>query len=355
LENSLNKRLVNRKIGFPDHLIVPFIIPVLAFILPFVFFDVRLTRPPYFSWNIYFTTLMITSANWAGSRYLLIRARTKYSHFDDTKRRLRVQGIWLLTYAVSVTNIIAVLVKSVCGLTFTDNHTVADHLIDANCAALFSTLTIVAIYETWYFMNELKHSVEEKEMLKRESLEAQLSALKTQVNPHFLFNNLNTLCAIIPDHPVQAVSFVKQLSKVYRHILEVKDEQYIDLSDELEVIKSYAFLLKTRFGNNLDIVIRVEDEKLHHKIVPLSLQLLMENAIKHNIISADHNLKVQIYAKNSNLVITNNLQRKNQIVESTSLGLKNIRNRYQLLTETPVMVYETMHDYTVWIPLIANE
>ena len=180
-------------------------------------------------------------------------------------------------------------------------------------------------------MNELRHSVEEKEMLKRESLKAQLNALKTQVNPHFLFNNLNTLISIIPENPKLAVDFVQQLSKVYRHILEVKDEQSILLKDELDVLKAYAFLLQTRFGNNLDVIINVPEEKLKKRIVPLSLQILMENAIKHNIVSSDKPLKIDVSAVNGKLVVSNNLQRKNQVNESTGIGLDNIRNRYKLL------------------------
>ncbi len=109
--------------------------------------------------------------------------------------------------------------------------------------------------------------------------------MRTQVNPHFLFNNLNTLSSLIPESPEHAVDFVQQLSKVYRHILEVKDEKSILLSKEMEVLEAYYFLLKTRFGNNLKVTIDIPCEKLDKKIVPLSLQLLMENAIKHNIVS----------------------------------------------------------------------
>src|SRR5436190_611814 len=100
----------------------------------------------------------------------------------------------------------------------------------------YVTTMIIAIYESIYFMNELRKSVEETENLKRESLSAQLNALRTQVNPHFLFNNLNTLCSLIPENPTHAVNFVQELSKVYRHILEVKDEKSILLKDELSVL-----------------------------------------------------------------------------------------------------------------------
>jgi LytS/YehU family sensor histidine kinase len=174
------------------------------------------------------------------------------------------------------------------------------------------------------------------------------------VNPHFLFNNLNTLSSVIPENPQQAVDFVQQLSKVYRHILEVKDEQSILLKDELDVMKAYAFLLQTRFGDNLDISIDVPEEKLKKRIVPLSLQILMENAIKHNIVSSEKPLKVIVSAVNGRLVVSNNLQKKNQVFESTGIGLDNIRNRCRLLGNGQVEVTENGANFTVSIPLIEN-
>ena len=203
-------------------------------------------------------------------------------------------------------------------------------------------------------MDQLRFSVEEKELLKRESLMAQLNALKTQVNPHFLFNNLNTLCSIIPENPDQAVAFVQQLSKVYRHILEVKDEKSIPLKDEMAVLEAYAFLLKTRFGDNLEIDMQVDPKQMEDLIVPLSLQLLMENAIKHNIVSQDRPLKIIVKIIDGRLVVSNNLQKKNQIIESTGIGLTNIRNRYKLLTDKLILVTETLNDFTVSIPLIQS-
>jgi LytS/YehU family sensor histidine kinase len=228
----------------------------------------------------------------------------------------------------------------------------ADIIIHSNSAAIFCTIMIIAVYESIYFMHELRHSVEETETLKRESLAAQLNALRTQVNPHFLFNNLNTLSSLIPENPKHAVDFVQQLSKVYRHILEVKDENSILLKDELEVLNAYAFLLKTRFDKNLQVTINIPPEKLLNKIVPLSLQILMENAIKHNIVSSDKPLHIDVFTENGSLVVSNNLQIKKQVNESTGIGLDNIRNRYKLISEKPVKVTESETNFTVSIPLI---
>jgi two-component system LytT family sensor kinase len=181
-----------------------------------------------------------------------------------------------------------------------------------------------------------------------------LNALRTQVNPHFLFNNLNTLCSLIPENPEHAVDFVQQLSKVYRHILEVKDEKTISLKEELDVLHAYTFLLKTRFDKNLTVNITIPSEKLQQHIVPLSLQILMENAIKHNIVSSDKPLLIDVFTVNGSLVVSNNLQMKNQVNESTGIGLDNIRNRYKLLSAIPVKVTASDSNFTVSIPLIDN-
>ena len=153
---------------------------------------------------------------------------------------------------------------------------------------------------------------------------------------------------------MQAVAFVQQLSKVYRHILEVKDEQRICLKEELDVLKAYAFLLQTRFGENLSISIDVPNEKLYKMIAPLALQILMENAIKHNIVSSDKPLRIEVFAENGRLVVSNNLQKKNQISESTGIGLDNLRNRYRLMSDKKVEVTEREGSFIVSIPLIEN-
>lgn len=341
------------KIGFNDGLLMLIGIPVLSFIIPIVFMNCRFSKPPYFTLDKFLVVIGITTAIWVGNRYIMIHSRTKYPQFTDVRKRLWYQSALMLLFTLAANISLGQLADKVFRR---DNVTLtlADIIIHSNSAAIFCTIMIIAIYESIYFMNELRKSVEEKEMLKRESLNAQLDALRTQVNPHFLFNNLNTLASVIPENQEQAVQFVQQLSKVYRHILEVQDQQSIPLKDELDVLKAYAFLLKTRFGDNLGITINVPEEKLKKKIVPLSLQILMENAIKHNIVSSDKPLKVDVYAENGHLVVHNNLQKKNQVNTSTGIGLDNIRNRCRLLGNGQVQVVENESSFTVSIPLIDN-
>lgn len=344
----------NCRIGFNDGLLIIIGIPLLSFIIPIVFFNCRFNRPPYLTWDKYFTTMIITTVIWLGNRYIMIYSRKKYPVFDEVRRRIIFQSVLMFIFTVTANTVMGIFTKNI----FADEHAAyfseTDILIHSNSAALFCTIMIIAIYESIYFMHQLRHSVEETENLKRENLAAQLNALRTQVNPHFLFNNLNTLSSIIPEDPKQAVDFVQHLSKVYRHILEVKDEKSISLKDELDLMNAYTFLLKTRFGDNLAVNINVSAEKMQKKIVPLSLQILMENAIKHNIVSAEKPLHIDVFAENGSLVISNNLQMKNQINESTGIGLDNIRNRYKLLSDKPVKVTESETNFTVSIPLIDN-
>jgi two-component system LytT family sensor kinase len=344
----------NCRIGFNDGLLMLFAIPLLSFIIPIVFFGCRLDRQPYFNAERFFSTLLTIVPLWLVNRIILIWCRKRFPRFDDVRKRLYVQAGLMLLVTLLGNNLLHYLLSQTI---FTNNAVSVfdtDHLITSNAAALFCLIMIIAIYESIYFMHELRRSVEETENLKRANLAAQLNALRTQVNPHFLFNNLNTLCSLIPENPGHAVDFVQQLSKVYRHILEVKDEKTISLKDELDVLNSYTFLLQTRFDKNLKVNISIPAEKLQKHIVPLSLQILMENAIKHNIVSSDKPLVIDVFAANGSLVVSNNLQMKNQVNESTGIGLDNIRNRYKLLSDMPVKVTASDSNFTVSIPLIDN-
>ena len=154
-------------------------------------------------------------------------------------------------------------------------------------ATLILSSLVITIYEALSFYIQLQRSVAEKAVLERQNVESQLEGLRNQVNPHFLFNSLNTLSYLIPEDADKAVRFVQQLSKVYRYVLESRDAKTILLSEELAFLKSYIFLLKERFGENLQINLRNLDGREMMSIVPLTLQMLFENAIKHNIISTE--------------------------------------------------------------------
>jgi sensor histidine kinase YesM len=221
----------------------------------------------------------------------------------------------------------------------------------AKIALIFLPLSLLITYALTFFRN-WKKSVVLHEQMKREHLALQYETLKSQVNPHFLFNSLNAVTSLISTDPDKAIVFVKKLSDVFRYVLEQKENEIISLETELQFLESYIFLQKIRFGENLNVNIDVSDRTFF--IIPLSLQMLVENAIKHNIISKEYPLTINISTKDTSyLAITNNLKKK-PALNSNNLGLENIRSRYKFFTSNPVLVTENEHEFRVEMPLIEK-
>ncbi len=214
---------------------------------------------------------------------------------------------------------------------------------------------ILAIYEIVYLYSLLQRSNVEKAQLEQQNIQSQLEGLKNQVNPHFLFNSLNTLAHVIPENPERGVSFVQKLSKVYRYILEIREKKLIPLSEELEFLYSYVYLMKERFGENFCVSINIPKENMNDLIIPLSLQILFENAIKHNIVSTKKPLNIEMFVeKDSKLIVRNNLQKKKQVASGTKTGLENIKNRYHFFSDEEVDVVVTQDSFIVVLPLLKN-
>jgi two-component system, LytTR family, sensor kinase len=203
------------------------------------------------------------------------------------------------------------------------------------------------------FINEYKNKQLETEELKRINIQAQLQAIKNQVNPHFLFNNLNVLSGmVIKDNP-DANKFIEEFSKVYRYILNSQDKELIVLQTELEFIKPYIFLLEKRFPESVSIELNIDEKYFHHYIVPAALQMLIENAIKHNVLSKAKPLEIKVYVNGAgNLTVKNNLQLKLQVEDSTQVGLKNIAQRYELTTGKSIDIVKNEFSFSVSLPLI---
>lgn len=219
-------------------------------------------------------------------------------------------------------------------------------------ASLILSALVITVYEAISFYIQLQRTVAEKAQLERQNVESQLEGLRNQVNPHFLFNSLNTLAYLIPEDSEKAVRFLQQLSNVYRYVLESRDARIIPLSKELEFLDAYVFLLQERFSENLKVKTLGLAGQSNCAIVPLSLQMLFENAIKHNVISVEKPLTIEVFIENGHLVIRNNLQKKNQVMDSTGVGLKNIQDRYRMLTDKEVEVIASQQYFTVALPII---
>lgn len=212
---------------------------------------------------------------------------------------------------------------------------------------LTALLTIGLIY-AWIRTREGR--LQREASLVREKLESQFEALKSQINPHFLFNNFNTLITIIEENPTIAVEYVEKLSDFYRSILQYREQQTIPLREELKIVKDYTFLLKKRYGDNLRMNIEIENLD-HVHIVPLTLQMLVENAVKHNVISRHDPLTIRILREDTGYItICNNLQKKIVAEQSTGFGLESIVKRYGLLTDQEVLIRPERHEFKVSIP-----
>jgi len=191
--------------------------------------------------------------------------------------------------------------------------------------------------------------------LQKENLQSQFDVLKQQVNPHFLFNSLNVLTSLIRLEPELAEKFTEHLAKVYRYVLENKDNELVNLSTEISFLDAYIFLINIRFMDKVVVNIRIPDDKRNFRIIPLAMQLLIENAIKHNSMSKKSPLVIDIFIDGNNLLnVVNNLQEREAHMTSTGVGLKNIQNRYRLLNNTAPVFEKTDTHFRALIPLVSE-
>jgi len=216
------------------------------------------------------------------------------------------------------------------------------------------TVLIASILFSIGFFQAWRESAVNEERLKSESLAHQYKALQNQVNPHFLFNSLNTLSSLVYKDQDQAVKFIKQLSEVYRYVLEHKDAEVVELSTELTFVKNYVFLQKIRHGNSLNVSFNMKNSALV-KVIPMSLQMLIENAIKHNIVSEENPLFIEVNHNSEYVIVKNNLQHKTSVKDSGGIGLHNLKSRYELLSDKPILVEENDTDFIVRIPVLKTK
>jgi LytS/YehU family sensor histidine kinase len=193
----------------------------------------------------------------------------------------------------------------------------------------------------------------EVEDLRKVTTQAQIQLVKSQVNPHFLFNNLNVLSGMVIKNNPEANHFIEEFSKVYRYILNNQDKELVELKSELEFIRPYLFLLQKRFDEGLVIDIDIPEHYKNWHVVPAALQMLIENAIKHNIVSRNKPLYINIHANgNETLVVKNNLQPRKMVEPSTKIGLQNIKKRYEFISGRDIEVKKTETDFEVSLPLL---
>ena len=216
------------------------------------------------------------------------------------------------------------------------------------------TIAISAFMHSKEFLENWRKAALDAETLKKESAVARYESLKSQVNPHFLFNSLNALTNLVYEDQDKAAKFIKQLSEVYRYVLDSREKETVSIQEELRFVKSYLYLQEIRFGDNLKV--RLDLDNALGNVAPLALQLLLENAIKHNIVSQEDPLFVEMKIKEEFIWVENKLQRKSVSGEnSPGMGLNNIRSRYAFLSNKAVIVNESEGKFSVGLPIIEVE
>lgn len=218
-------------------------------------------------------------------------------------------------------------------------------------------ITVVGIlfFNAFYFYKALQDKKIKEQKIIAGTASAKYESLKSQLDPHFLFNSLNVLTSLIEEDQDKAQKFTTSLSKVYRYVLEQKDKDLISLEEELSFAKTYMSLLKMRFENAISFEIPQQVSNPEAKVVPLSLQILLENCIKHNIVSEQQPLKITIKEYNNQLIVINNLQPKATLKKSSGVGIKNIKERYKILSTRNININQTKNEFTVQLPLLTKK
>jgi hypothetical protein len=221
--------------------------------------------------------------------------------------------------------------------------------------AIALTLGVNVLVHAFYFYKRYQENRVKEQKIIAGTASAQFETLKNQIDPHFLFNSLNVLSSLIEENPDSAQKFTTSLSKVYRYVLEQKDKELVSVQEELAFAKTYMNLLKMRFENSVFYELPEEISNPEAKVVPLSLQLLLENTIKHNVVSQQRPLHIRIFEEDGYLVVQNDLQKKEVLQDRRGVGLQNIVSRYGIITARKVHVEETQQHFTVKLPILTKQ
>lgn len=369
----LNKAERQQYLGFDDRLAMALGIPLLA-LLAFLLFAAG--QAALQTKAAYLIALCFTTFYWVGNRGMVILLRRRYPGQQQIVKRLLFLLLTVLFFVFLSKETHDFLYQSLV----VEGSYIKLQPMDPLFGALLSfTLCalVLAIYESIYFFAKYNQAMMERERLAKHNMQAQLAILKQQVNPHFLFNSLNTLTNIIPENPQLATLFTQRLAAVYRRILAYRHRDLIPIAEEIAALQDYIFLMEARFEDKLSVRFYCEhlgqwvscqqtaaDDALPQEplplpegalLLPLSLQLLVENAIKHNVVSYAQPLLISIRIGSEHVEVHNPIQLRPALADSTGLGHELIRQRYQALGDQPVRIEQTATDYTVILPLLYEK
>jgi LytS/YehU family sensor histidine kinase len=286
---------------------------------------------------------------WQGNRYLLFTLRAYFNWFNRPVKKIIALLLAISFYTIPL---------SVCLLSGW-YHLFANGMINWNVVftttliIMICVIFIVHVYETVFLVKESETEMVKNEQLERARAEAAMEALKNQIDPHFIFNSLNTLSHLIDEHPAKARLFNDNLAVVYRYILQSKNKNLVMLQEEMNFLKDYFYLLKIRFEDAVELNIQVEEPRYHQYLIPpISLQVLAENAIKHNGFHDDLPLSITVTLSDDALLVHNKVFIKTPRKASSGTGLQNLDERYRLVTGKTISIKNTGKDFIVSLPLL---
>src|SRR5688572_1249628 len=300
--------------------------------------------------NYFFSIATLTIFSWVmmwfGNEYLHEYLDEKIDWTKYPIKRLTVGLVVMLVYTVPTIYVVMILTER-----FSDLNIGA--ISNTIYMSVGITLVISMVLTSKSFLFNWRQTAIDAEKFKRESTVAKFETLRSQVNPHFLFNSLNALTNLVYEDQDKAAKFIKQLSEVYRYLLDTREKEIVSLDEEKKFLNSYLFLQQIRFGDKLKLTVSLDEQNC--MVAPLVLQMLVENAIKHNIISEQSPLWINVYVDAGFVVVENNLQKKTEMMEdSPGIGLENIRRRYEFLTDKKVEVSEGK-TFIVRLPMIFQK
>lgn len=298
-------------------------------------------------------SFVTTATLFYGCSFIIHNLHKELPWEGSVSKRLLVEILLIFSYS-SIAQILIIYGGSYISLVGHEQLTYGK-LFDSVIFGNTITLIVVTILEGNYFLTQWKESLIQNEKVKRESIKSQYNSLKSQLDPHFLFNSLNVLSSLIKKDTDKAEHFVDDFAKVYRYVLDVKNEMVVHLVQELDFLKAYMSLQKIRFGKALELEINISATSMKMFVPPLSLQELVNNAVKHNEVSVEKPLKIILKDEDGMLHVSNNLQMRMEEVNSTGLGLENLEKRYSLLNDRSTEFRVEDGSFIARIPLLEAE
>ena len=341
--------LKNSRIGY--HLKVLAGVLVLALFITLVFFNNYDEGYKDFIYS-YLWSVVICLTQWLGNSYIYGLLDKKFSWQEHLVKRAILGSLALIVYSATAYLVVQILMYKIVIGSLPENPVYWG--LRSSYVAILISFVVSLIFVAVAFFQNWKKSLLEAERFKAEMLSYKYEALQNQINPHFLFNSFNVLSDLVYEDQKKAVGFITQLSQLFRYVLDSREKELVPIKEELEFIKAYSYILQTRFEEKL-IIQQEFKAKENEMIVPMTLQLLIENCVKHNEISGGQPLTVSITREGENLRVENNLQLKAGGTDSKKTGISNIMQQFSFFTDRNLIITETDSLYAVEVPIINWE